>query len=435
MGRFVVFSLLACLLGGLYSCADDTEVGSGLLDSEDLEVVFTDDFELVMRHVPPSPFDVTLAQFYSLGTVDNTIFGRTKASFYVRPFLDAFTRLPDFAGGTLDSMVLALKIDTTRYYGNPESLYNVEVFELIESIDDIDTFRTDQEFMINPNPLGSVPRLVPAKLDSIATFDPLGDTTYFYDVLTIPLDRRFAAGIFLDTLRNDDRTEFLNLLYGLYVTATSNNSILQVDLTNEISSMLVYYKDSSGLSITYPYKFSSNAPINFSFDLSGSDLEAALDDPNPEYFYIQGHGGAMVEVDIDDVNKLQNPFINHVSLEVYAEKDGLIDTSFFPLPFALDLLRLDENGEFVSVIDLAIGQEQGQTRGIFGGELQVDAEKDVIKYEMNITTHVKEILQGRQSSKMFITVRNRIQTPNNLVIYGPDHPVYPARLKLTYTKS
>ena len=435
MRSFVVLYFLLVIICGFSSCADDTEVGYGLLGSEDLEVVFTDDFDITMRHVAPTPFNLSFTQFNTLGTLDNPTFGKFSSSFYVRPVLGNTTAIPDFVGATLDSAVLALKVDTARYYGNSQALYDIEVFELIESIDNIDSFYSDGIFMTDPTALGSVSRLVPSKIDSIETFDPLGDTTYFSDVITIPLNRRFAGKIFLDTLRNDDRVEFTSIFDGLYVRSTSNNSLLQIDLANEISSLLFYYKDSSGLRLSYPYRFSSDAPLNFQYDLTGSTIEAVISEPNPELFYLQGHAGTLIEIDVEDVNKMVDPFINHASIEIFAEKQGIIDTSFFPLPLALDLLRTTEDGSLISTIDLSIGQDQGQTRGIFDGELEVDEENEIIKYEMNITTHIKAILEGTQSSKLFIAVRNRTQTPNNLIIYGPNHPTYPARLKLTHTKS
>ena len=405
------------------------------MGSEDLEVIFEDDFDLVMSHLEPTPFDLTIAQAHSLGTLDDLTFGKSSASFYVRPFLDAFSRLPNFAGGTLDSMVLALKVDTSRFYGDPRAFFDIEVFELTESIDDIDTFRSDQEFMFSTMPVGVEERLIPEDLDSIPAFDPLGDTTYFRDVVTVRLDRAFSGRIFNDTARNSDPGSFPLLLDGFYVKATSNNSLIQLNLMDEISSMLVYFKDSTGLSLTFPYRFGIDAPLNFTYDLSGSRLEAAINDPNTELFYVQGHGGTMIEVDLEDVKRLGDPFINHVSFEVFGEKDGIIDTSRFALPFALDLLHFNDNGELESVIDLAIGQNQGQTRGIFDGDIEIDEDEQVVRYEMNITTHVKQIIEGAEPSKVFIAVRNRTQTPNNLIIYGPNHPIYPARLKLTYTKS
>ncbi len=435
MRRFAVYSLLLVMLCVICSCADDTKVGSGLLGSEDLEVLFTDDFDIILTQHPPTPFNLSLAQFYSLGTLDNPSFGEFTSSFYVRPTLSSFSIVPNFVGGTFDSVVLALKVDTTRFFGRSDAFYDIDVLSLNESIDDIDTFRSDQVFMTNPVPVGTRSRIVPSKLDSILTYDQLGDTVYFSDVITIPLDRRFGASIFVDTLNNDNLVGFSTLLDGFLVQATSTNSILQVNLADEVSSLLFYYKDSSGVNQSFPYRFSGDAPLNFSYDISGSNLEETINNPTSELFYIQGHAGAILEIDIDDVNKLSDPFINHASIEVYAQNEGIIDTSIFGLPLALDLLRTNEAGDLVSVIDLAVGQEQGQTRGIFDGDIEVDETKQIVKYEMNITTHLKEILEGRQSSKMFIAVRNRTQTPNNLIIYGPNHPIYPVRLKLTHTKS
>lgn len=86
-------------------------------------------------------------------------------------------------------------------------------------------------------------------------------------------------------------------------------------------------------------------------------------------------------------------------------------------------------------MDLSIGQTTGQTLGVFNGSLDIDNQAEIVKYEMNITNHIKEIFEGNQSSKIYLTVRDRVQNPNSVVIFGPNHPTFPAKLKLTYTKS
>jgi len=115
--------------------------------------------------------------------------------------------------------------------------------------------------------------------------------------------------------------------------------------------------------------------------------------------------------------------------------DSFIDTSLFAWPLALDILTREEDGSFRQVIDLELGNTTGTLDGVFEGGLVIDAEENIARYEMNITTHLKEVLKGTNTPILYLTVRNRVQNPNSLIIFGPDHPTYPARLKLTYTKS
>lgn len=423
----------------LISCADDTEVGFGLLNSEDLEVVFEDDFNIQMRHIEPTPIkqfnlpSTVSGYLHSLGTLENEYFGKSTAEFYVIPAVLGI--VPDFTFGTLDSAFLALKVDPSQFYGDPEGVFDIEVYELSESMGLIDSVLTNRSFTSNPEPLGVLSRFVPADLDSILTYDTRGDSLYATDVVSIPLNRRFAAGIFIDTANNTSTGGLSLLTNGFVVRATSNNSLLRVDLNNEVSSLLFYYQDSSGVTRNYPYRFGFPRPMNVRYDLESSQLQSALDnDVNSELFFLQGHGGATVEIDVSDVLKVADPFVNHAGLQLFAEREGIVDTSEFALPESLDLYKKNEDGSFEFITDLEIASTSGLT-SVFDGNIDLDNPNMIISYEMNITSYIKELFDGEESSKLYLRVRNRVQTPNALIFYGPDHPTHPIKLKLTYTKS
>jgi len=434
--RIIDYLFLLTICCGLNSCADDTNVGSDLLGSEDIEVLFTDDFDLTMNQEGPIPFGYNRLLFHSLGTLDDSAFGSFQSSFSVRPELSSFSAFPNFTGATYDSAALVLKIDTSRYYGNPRALFDIEVFELLESIDDIDTFQTDQVFMMSQDPIGSITRLVPGDLDSTLFLDTRGDSTYLQDVILIKLNRQFGGRIFADMENNNTASGFASLLDGLFVKSSSSNSIVQIDLRDAASSLTFFYKDSTGTAANFPYRFSSDNPVTFAYDLGSSIVAQTIDDgPLDNQYYIQGHAGSIVELDISDINRLDDPFVNHASIEVTVQGDSFIDTSLFAWPLALDILTREEDGSFRQVIDLELGNTTGTLDGVFEGGLVIDAEENIARYEMNITTHLKEVLKGTNTPILYLTVRNRVQNPNSLIIFGPDHPTYPARLKLTYTKS
>lgn len=423
-------------MGIIASCADDTEVGYGLLGEEDLELRFSDDFNLPTRHIGPRPVEALNGSFHSLGTLNDPRFGKMTASFYVRPFLSSFSPPPEFGGGTFDSVILALQIDTSRIYGDPDALFDVSVFSLTESIDILDSTTSDQVFTTEFEPVGTLPKLVPSQLDSLPLTNELRDTVFFQNVITIKLNGRFGSRIFTDTANNKTSSGFASLLDGFLIRAESNNALVQVDLNSPVSGMIFYYRDSSDVSRIYPYEFSRNRPLNFEYDLAGSvisDLIESNDDD--EFIYLQGHAGTMIEFDISDLTKIDEPFVNFATLEVVAQRQGFIDTSKFALPPALDFLKLNEDGIFEDVIDLSLGKSIGQVQGFFDGEIDIDIDEEVVRYEMNITTYIKEFLKGAEESKIYLTVRNRVDNPNNVILYGSNHPTYRPRLNLTYTKS
>ena len=441
MKRVAFYALALLSLLGLGSCADDTEVGSGLLGAEDLEVISLDDFDIVVTQLGPQAIpqigdDIPLFQRHSLGSITNPEFGSITSAFYIRPQLPPGTLVPNFENATLDSVAIILKVDTTRFYGNPRALHDVAIYELEQPYEVTDTVKTDQVLLRSAEPVGSVERVVLSELDSISLLDGRGLVTFFEDALRITLRRRFGSDIFQDTERNNTSEGIAELINGFYVESNSGNSIAQFDLNDEISSMVFYYKDSLTINQNFPYRFGTYNPTNFTHDISGSDLEQALADNSAnDRFFLQGHSGATIEVDISDVLSVEDPFINLATLEFFVDRRTQIDTVLFGFPLAVDLFTLDTSGLLAPVVDLNIGREVGQTLGIFNGSLDSDDLNEIVRYEMNITNHVKGIFDGTQSSRLFLTVRDRIQNPNSVVIFGPNHPTFPAKLKLTYTKS
>ncbi len=441
MKKVAFYALALLSLLGLGSCADDTEVGSGLLGSEDLEVVFVDDFDLVVTQLGPSSIiqigdNLLLNQRHSLGSVDSREFGKMTSSFYIRPQLPANSIVPNFSKATLDSVAVVLKVDTSRFYGNPRALHDISIYSLEEPYNVEDTVRTDQVLSRLATPVGTKERIVLSELDSLLLLNTIGDTTYFQDAVSITLARRFGADIFQDNERNGTQEGIEELINGFYVESTSGNSLAQFNLSDEVSSLVFFYKDSVGLNRNFPYRLGTYNPANFSYDISGSNLDLGIQDNGADdRFFLQGHAGATIEIDIADVLKLEEPFINFVTLEFFVDQKSLIDSTIFDYPVNVNLSTINEDGIQIPVVDLSIGQTTGQTLGVFNGSLDIDNQAEIVKYEMNITNHIKEIFEGNQSSKIYLTVRDRVQNPNSVVIFGPNHPTFPAKLKLTYTKS
>ena len=90
------------------SCSDDTEVGYGLLEDEDLEVSFKDDIELIAKTIDRGPIETyafgnsTLASVF-IGETNDPDFGQFRSEVYFSPSIRT-TDIQEFAGGTYDSL-------------------------------------------------------------------------------------------------------------------------------------------------------------------------------------------------------------------------------------------------------------------------------------------------------------------------------------------
>lgn len=448
MVKSSLFYLFLAFIVGLSSCTDDTEVGSGLLSSEDLEIEETDDFDLTIGHIPPTPLIQnrlltvdgnivagTFTTLHSLGSLDDPIFGKMTSSIFARPYRPT---LPDFEGSTYDSVALALWVDSTGFYGNPNTPHNIEVFLLEESFDNADGIPTDSGFDFNPRTLGSLSLGRPNLLSPTPLRDIFGDSMSVDNLLIIPLRNSYGQEIFNDTENLIDDGLFRAQYGGYKIVSNALNALFRVDLLNDFSALIIYYTNAQGNPDNYIFPLGAgvdNSPILYEYDLEGSLLESVLaDSTDQSNIYLQGHAGVTASLDISDVIKERGKFVNLATLEFFVNPENQ-DTLNFPPPESINLSTIDSTGALVPIVDLGVSINNATNPFIFGGERET-LENGIMKYEMNVTNHVKAILDGAEDlTTLFLTVRSRSQNANRVVLYGPDHPEYPIRLKLTYTKS
>ena len=414
------------------SCEDDTEVGYGLLGESDLELVQLDDLDVPFIQLPPKPINGLRANTHTLGTIDDSTFGGIRSSIFIRPALGPIP--PNFVG-QFDSLILTLTIDTTRFFGRSIAQHDISIFELTESIDGRDTIFTDEQFAFNPEPVGRNEQYVFDSQDSVLILDFPGDSSFIRNVMSISLDPALGQRIFQDTANHKTFDGFNSILNGFYITSASENALLTVDLSNSNSGLIFYYSDDSLGQQTYQYPINEFAsPLNIEYDITGSDLEEAIDgNSEDDLLYVQGLAGATLEIDVQAVDEIPDPFLNYAAIEIYAQQDSPIDTTQFPYPLSFDLFRMNANGDIVDISDLELGKAVQLVELLFDGAQQ--NVQGVIKYELKITNFLKSYIDGAESSKIYLTVRNRVQNPNSVVLYGPSHEELGARLNVTYTKS
>ena len=440
MSRLFFQVLICAFLLSNWSCSDDTELGYDVLIDEELELITRDDFALPVRQLGPQPIDIPyfvtnnislrlIPSRHSIGTLDDPRFGKFSSSFYVRP-IPGFVPPPEPEGTIFDSALLLLKIDTATIYGNDRAFFDLKVFDVTEPLTDIDSSSTDRTYSFDPVAVGERLRLIPTELDTVRLPNiTTVDTTEFTDVVSIKLNSRYANRLYSE---NQNLTDVLN---GFYVEALSGNTIMQMDLADEASALVFFYKDTLDVSRVYPFSYDLFRPLVFDYDISGSQLEQALNDPvDNDFLYVQGHAGSAIEVDISDLKSVEDPFVNFASIEFFVDISQLANLDMFPLTPALDLYKINDSGNLEEIFDLSYGQLIGQVGGVFDGQLE-EVEEGIYRYELNITTHVKEFLKDSETPLLYLTVRDRVDTPNNVIIYGPNHPMYRAKLKLTYTKT
>jgi hypothetical protein len=439
-----VFSLIITALLLLASCEDATDVGSGLLGSEDLNLVQSDEFEIVAKTVEsPLLTTYTMTNYtvltHLLGQLDDPVFGKSEASFYTEVRRLSSNGTPLYAGGIVDSLVLTLELSEAGIYGDTLGTHTLEVFRLSERIIN-DSTDSDIEYAYDPTPIGRLEGFKLSDADSVQIYDPeQNDTMTVSGAIRIRLSGRLAGQIIVDSLAATSDAAFVNLLNGLYIRSTTENSVFGINLSGSTRNnvLTMYYRDVENMPRSYSYLVTGPRPIRFKQDYTGSQLSSTLDVPvTPDgLLYIQGMQGVNTLLDLSDVKKIKDEFINYAELEVTVDATSLADTTLYPIADQLSILVNDSSGKLREIVDVLNGRgNAGQLTRFFGGNLKYNVDNDTYTYTMNVTTYIKEMLKDRVESSIYLSIFNKVEVPQRVVIYGPDHPTHPIKLRITYTK-
>jgi len=464
----VIFYSFVCVTFLLSACGDSTTIGSEIFDSEDLDVIFADDIELIVNTVrldsiktynntdeaddcvlttlPIRRWDASIFPTHHLGTLNDPVFGKSKSSIYTQVGFEvrsgAFV-LPNY-NGSFDSMVLSLTYDTSAFYGDVDETFDVEVFRVMEDFDVLgDAAYSNSELELSPVPFAKKEG-IRFSLDSVSVFLPAVDSSSLQrPALRIPFTftRMFpglGAEIFSTPEASVSNDAFTDYLKGLYITTTSEGNILPgIFIAN--SFLELYYTDTDGEKRVYFYRLFRDELISFNHiesDRAGSPAGIAAEGSSPDdMIYVSGQDGFDVTIDFSDVLKYDNTVLNKAELEFTLVEPVGSEGAHFPPNQNLILSQLGDNNELICIDDLSLGFPTVAIGALFGGEL-LDVEENgtvLRKYTMNITSHIQNYFDEGTNPILVLSVDNRTDNPSRTVLFGPDHPTNPARLKLTYT--
>lgn len=463
----VIFYFFICVIFLFSSCGESTTIGSEIFSSEDLDVLFADDIELITNTVsldsiktynntdeaddcvlttlPIRKWDASIFPTHHLGTLDDPVFGKSKSSIYAQVGFEirvgAFV-LPNY-NGAFDSMVLSLTYDTSAFYGNVDETFDVEVYRVMEDFDILgDAAYSNSELELSPEPFAKKEG-IKFSLDSVSVFVPAVDSSSLQrPALRIPFTftRMFpglGSEIFSTPEASVSNEAFRDYLKGLYITTTSEGNILPgIFIAN--SFLELYYTDTEGEKRVYFYRLFREDLISFNHiesDRSGNPAGIASASGSSDMLYVSGQDGFDVTIDFSDVLKYDNTVLNKAELEFTLAEPVGAEGIHFPPNESLILSQLGDNNELICIDDLSLGFPTVAIGALFGGELQDVEENGTVlrKYTMNITSHIQNYFDGGTSPILVLSVDNRTDNPSRTVLFGPDHPTNPARLKLTYT--
>ncbi len=447
------------------SCNEPSLIGAEVVDPDRADVEFTDTLTLKATTILGDSIQtynsLNLLNNYLCGNFDDPIFGKSQAIINTQLRL---TGIPDstiFAGissneTVLDSVVFVMEYDTANFFGYFITTQDISISLLTDDMDNNATYFSDQSFNAETPPLFSG-TVIPSQFDtSFAQIASNGDTVRTPQLrLTIekgaaelnhPLftDYLFPSSGDLQYYQND--TFLLEVLKGVQIKVeegmfSTPNSIMSFNLASPIAGMYLYYSTSSD-TLFYRFRVNNSAArmVNFTHDYSNSTVNSFIDDTNlgDSLVFLQGMSGLNAKLEIPYARNLQNVIVNQAQLELtVATILPNDDPVYYNDPITqLFISKKDEDGNLAIISDLEAAIALGNLQGVFGGNLtEINGNNVVLqKYTMNISDHLQDVIDGVEANdEIFISALSKAQNGQRVILFGPGHSTYPAKLNLTYT--
>jgi len=426
------------------ACNQDTIIGNDLITDQVVDIQFTDDIDISARSVKGDSLvifvtDGNVSNNLSLmliGQSEDQLFGKAQSTAFFTANLNSSDTLQNI--DAIDSVILTIPLDTMASYGDTLAVHNFELFELTESMYDLDTIRSNDFFDFDPTVVGAR-SFVPNTRDSVLAYQPSVDSSInFRAHIRIPIEEMNFRNKFIDaaTSANGNDTLFRDEILGFALrSSTDQSSFVSLNMNNSLISITevnVYYT-SAGEKKLYSFPLGSRRSFAFDHDLQGSDAQMAMTDQSfaDSLLYIQGMEGPNIEVDLSALKSLQKGSLNYAQLEFHVAT--LVDSEFDQNP---PIERIGafwkDNGVTSQVIDLSIGDGSINFTGFFDGTLEEGI--DTTRYNLTLSSHSIDIInENIDNDKILLIPFNKQTFANRAVIFGPKHSERPMKLKIVQT--
>ncbi|MEY4134961.1 MAG: hypothetical protein RL386_1311 [Bacteroidota bacterium] len=434
--------IFALVLGvcGAWSCTNPTGLGLDLLEEDVLNLLYSDTLSVETGTAPGDSTVVhTPANFagaYLLGRLNDPVFGISEAGLYAQ-FVPEFLRPAFPASSRVDSVILVLPYDTSKFYGDLDQNLSLEVYRLQERINGDVVQYSNASFAYDPVLIGRF-RGKPTK-DSIAVKDYRGgtETTVTFPHLRISLSGALGQQLIsADTSVYTADSLFLNFFKGLYVrpAGTGGGSLAGINLSSANAGLMVYYRtDTLARQFQFQFnRFLANV-TTFKHDYTGTQVERSVAPPSAQnpYIFVQGMAGVYGRIRIPGVRKFQGVVINKAELIFQVAQLPGDDLSRYPPAGFLSLFYRDKSGVLFPIPDgLLI---QSNLRDNFGGVYAPGTDGAPGLYRINLGAHFRDMVEGRVPDELFIGLSPKAVNGARSVLHGSTSPEKKVKLRIAYT--
>jgi hypothetical protein len=440
----ILWSLLIAFVA-LVSCNEPSLIGSDLLEDDRINVAFTDTLTMIGSQRTTDSlqtFGPAVNQqldSYLFGIYEDPSFGTASSVITAEARMDIDP--PDFENAVLDSIVLSLPY-TGNYYGlinEPGQPFTMEVRLLEEQLDPEADYYSNQTF--SSSELIGTRTFQPAPEDSVTIFLYGESGEGELDLgpqLRIRLDDAFGQQLISQdpsVFSND--TTFLQTYPGIQLIPTSTNKgMVAFDLTDVAAGITVFYRvDTVFNAYTFEFNSSSVKTVTYNNDPTGSLLDNFLQNPelSDSLLFIQGMTGVSAVLEIPYAENFQDRLINQAILEMTViYPDGIGEDDYPPVEQII-VSEIQDDSTLTVIPDVSFSLSSNNLVGNFGGVPIESPSGQGIVYQMNLSAYLKELRNGIAPNRIQITAFPRAETASRVILCGPNHPEFPAKLKVSYT--
>lgn len=451
-------TLLALGVLTIFSCTQFEDIGSDLVDDDQLEIetdtevayemttYLRDSIRAYARRGLDSDY---VPSSHILGQFEDPIFGITRYNLTAQV---QFSQLGlDFTGATLDSAILLLSYDTAFLpYGANGDMLTLDVFEL-QNRELPEMVYVSDRFETEPGLIGTYTFLPSLKNQN------RGDSLTAPSHIRIPMTADFGQEILdMDTSVTASVLNFLDEFpgfvvrpregahggaYRFYAYATQSAGQSANTEISPYSGIRIYYTQEGESKEAYLVMNSSlHHFTTVDHEYEGSPVQPFISDhpSEPEYVFIQPSGMG-VQVDFNDLSAYQGKVINNVSLSWTVAEYPDDDTTIYTPMVSVFALGEDTPSVRRPVTDILIYQSSGAYLQYFDGLLNKNSGTGHARvYTFNITNEFQRMVSGASEPVVYI-----VPTPEDVsrvarsVIYGPgvENTSLKPQLKITYSST
>ncbi|MEO8582426.1 MAG: DUF4270 family protein [Flavitalea sp.] len=258
VGKYLVLVLFIFLLA---DCTKDPQYIETVTQDPNLFIVQTDTLQPAFIVYKLDSFQTSGSNKAIIGETTDPYFGKTTSKSYLRfKIASNYYGSVGSASETFDSIALIMHTDH-RFYGDTNSIWNIEAHELRENLDAVNkNYFNQQSLLTVPTAMGTASIKIRPNVD---------------DSVSVKLSDDFGAEVFNLYKKADSRIftqdDFQQFFRGLSIEPSAGNNVTySFNATDSGTTIRLYYHDDQGVHINKTLDFKSEGG-SFQFNSISND--------------------------------------------------------------------------------------------------------------------------------------------------------------------